>query len=421
MGVCAALASLICVGLLGGAGSALAESEGFKYTGAEQEFKVPAGVTSVLVEARGSEGATQYSSPGTYTPAGGGTAALVSGELSVKPAEVLYVEVGGVPFNGGGSSLSGGAGGGASDVRTVSIGSEPSPGDAESLSSRLLVAAGGGGGGAPDFVEHKCPGGEGGNAEESGATGTDCGFRGGEGGGGAQTGKGGAGGAGYNEEAASSTYDGGAGELGVGGGSSFSGGGGGGGLYGGGAGGSQGQFKEIFFPKEVFSGGNGGGGGGSNLVPNGGTVERTKHEQQSGFVTLTWTATTADLSLANVALPNPVASGDRLTYTITATNSGGQTANEVKVKDQLPESVVFASMSTTQGACARTASAKPKTKGGLVTCNLGSIEAGKTATVTIRVAPTKKGTLTDKATVTASNVASDTDDEATATTAVLGK
>ena len=156
-----------CCGLgLLGAGSALAEEAKFGYTGAEQTFVVPAGVTSVQVVAIGSEG-------GTVTNAAlGGVGAVVRGELSVTPEEVLFVEVGGVPFNGGGASTHGGGGGGASDVRTVSIGAEPSPGNEASLNSRLLVAAGGGGGGRQNLggTEPICPGGAGGAAEEKAPT-----------------------------------------------------------------------------------------------------------------------------------------------------------------------------------------------------------------------------------------------------------
>jgi hypothetical protein len=46
------VASCFGFGLLG-SGSALAETQEFKSTGAEQEFKVPAGVTSVHVVAVG--------------------------------------------------------------------------------------------------------------------------------------------------------------------------------------------------------------------------------------------------------------------------------------------------------------------------------------------------------------------------------
>ena len=60
-----------------------------------------------------------------------------------------------------------------------------------------------------------------------------------------------------------------------------------------------------------------------------------------------------DLSLKNKVSPSPVVSGNTLTYTLTVTNSGGETAKEVRLEDQLPESAVFGSVSTTQGTCIR--------------------------------------------------------------------
>src|SRR5262249_10222433 len=139
-GVWTALVTVVsAVGLLAGAGSALATTQAFNYTGKEQEFKVPAGVTSVGGGGVGGEG-------GTATGAAhGGVGAVVTGKLSVTPGEKLYVEVGGIPFNGGGPAQRSPSGGGASDVRTESIGTEASPGNKASLESRLLVAAGGGG------------------------------------------------------------------------------------------------------------------------------------------------------------------------------------------------------------------------------------------------------------------------------------
>jgi len=128
----------------------------------------------------------------------------------------------------------------------------------------------------------------------------------------------------------------------------------------------------------------------------------------------------ADLSIALMGSPNPVVSGNQLIYTLTATNGGGETASEVKLEDQLPDSAVLKSLHTTQGACTRTTTTKPETKGGLMSCNLGSLEGGKSATITIAVTATKPGIVNAKAVVTASNVTSDTDDEAPATTTVLG-
>jgi hypothetical protein len=273
-----------CVGLgLLGACSALAETVTFKYTGNEQEFKVPAGVSSVHVVAIGSAGGTAEHA------AEGGRGAVVYGNLTVKPDQMLYVEVGGVPFNGGGGSRKGGKGGGASDVRTVSIGAEASPGDEASLNSRLLVAAGGGGGGFKNLFEGPtCAGGAGGAAGENGKEGESCGvFRGGGGGGGGEASKGGAGGLGYVIGNPFSRFDGQPGELGVGG---FGGGGplgdaggGGGGLYGGGGGGQQAVIES-----NTDSAGEGGGGGGSNLVPVGGEA-RLANSGEATSVAITYT------------------------------------------------------------------------------------------------------------------------------------
>src|SRR6476660_4235478 len=128
-----ALVGCLALGLLG-AGSALAEEAKFTFTGTEQEFKVPAGVTSVNVVAVGAKGLN-------FSSTLDGLGARVQGSIAVTPAHTLYVEVGGegkkevAAFNGGGKGA--GGGGGASDVREVSIGAEASPGGETSLKSRL--------------------------------------------------------------------------------------------------------------------------------------------------------------------------------------------------------------------------------------------------------------------------------------------
>lgn len=143
----------------------------------------------------------------------------------------------------------------------------------------------------------------------------------------------------------------------------------------------------------------------------------TDSNPNNNTATDTDTLAPADLSITNVGSPNPVVSGRQLTYTIKATNTGGQTATSVKVADPLPASAHFNSVSTTHGTC--TGPATPK--GGTVKCSVGSLGAGNSATITIVVTATTPGTLTNTASVTAPEITTpDSDDSATATTTVRG-
>jgi hypothetical protein len=249
----------------------------FGFTGAEQTFPVPAGVSRVRIEVFGGRGA-----PGCNGVTPGGNGGNVAAIVPVTPGSTLFVNVGGngVPaspaaggaggFNGGGSGgtstgaapqFHGGGGGGATDVRTVS----------GSLATRLIVAGGGGGGGGCGGA----PAGTGG----AGATG-EVNFAitstQGSNGGGPNAGTGGfngpfGGGPGTSDGAASAPTAGVSG-LGGTGGSSFNapspaggaGGGGGAGLVGGGGGGAHGG--------DFNGSGGGGGGSGGNFVVPGATV-----------------------------------------------------------------------------------------------------------------------------------------------------
>lgn len=244
-----------------GATGASRKSAIFDYTGAEQTFIVPAGVTRLTVSAHGGigdgftiRGYNQVGFPGR-----------VYAVIRVHPGETLYVFVGGQGsdggFNGGGaggpsygtSDDGGGRGGGASDVRR----------GGDKLKNRILVAAGGGGSGAI-FLYSDADGGDGGGLVGEAGYGSSYHPGGGSGGGGGTQIAGGAGGAGgvgsgNNGDAGTS------GALGLGGnggngvGSTgyyfgLGGGGGGGGYYGGGGGGGGSNWD------------GGGGGGGSSYV-----------------------------------------------------------------------------------------------------------------------------------------------------------
>ncbi len=120
-------------------------SQTFNHTGAVQTWVVPAGVTSINIQAFGGQG--NANAAGTAVGGLGGSA---SGTLAVTPGETLNIYVGGGGatgvtggFNGGGNggttgtclTAPGGGGGGASDIRQGGT----------ALSNRVIVAGGGGG------------------------------------------------------------------------------------------------------------------------------------------------------------------------------------------------------------------------------------------------------------------------------------
>ena len=248
--------------------------EEFNFTGSEQQYVVPSGVTEITVELYGAQGAEPND---RLDNSDGGLGGYVTGVLSVTPGETLYLYVGGEGgtdgtggYNGGGnggfgsagSSCSGGdagGGGGASDIRQ----------GGNALSDRTVVA-GGGGGSARDYCNGTCQpcgcggggGGAGGMTGEDGIAAYNCGFGyAGQGvnfGGGATQAIGGT--AGPQDGGGGNVGT--AGTLGQGGNGSdgqydVAGGGGGGGYYGGGGGGGADNGSGVA---------GGGGGGGSSYL-----------------------------------------------------------------------------------------------------------------------------------------------------------
>ena len=102
--------------------------------------------------------------------------------------------------------------------------------------------------------------------------------------------------------------------------------------------------------------------------------------------------TGTDLSLTQTDNPDPVNVANGLGYTLTATNTGPDDATGVTVTDTLPAGVVYQSASATQGLCSEVS--------GVVTCTLGDMVAGSSATINIAVtAPFVTGTITNNATI----------------------
>src|SRR2546425_763316 len=103
----------------------------------------------------------------------------------------------------------------------------------------------------------------------------------------------------------------------------------------------------------------------------------------------------ADVSITKTASPDPVSVGSNLTYTITVTNNGPDSATGVMVRDPLPPNATFVSATPSQGSCPGTS---------IVVCNLGPLANAARATVTMVVRPTSTGTITNTARVTANEV-----------------
>jgi len=85
------------------------------------------------------------------------------------------------------------------------------------------------------------------------------------------------------------------------------------------------------------------------------------------------------LSITKTDSPDPVVTGNNLTYTIQVSNAGPSDSTNVVVLDTLPSGVSFVSASATQGSgCNNSGNVS-------VTCNLGTINPGGSAIITIVV------------------------------------
>ena len=88
----------------------------------------------------------------------------------------------------------------------------------------------------------------------------------------------------------------------------------------------------------------------------------------------------SDVQVTNSA-PKTVVTGTDLVYTITAGNNGPDAASSVVVSDTVPSGATFASVTTSVGTCT-----SPVAGGtGTVSCSIGSLAVGDTATVTLTV------------------------------------
>jgi uncharacterized repeat protein (TIGR01451 family) len=101
----------------------------------------------------------------------------------------------------------------------------------------------------------------------------------------------------------------------------------------------------------------------------------------------------ADLAVSVTSTPEPVAVGSNVTYGIYVTNKGPSQASGVLITNVLPAGVSFVSATATRGSVTQ--------NGVMELWSVGMLLAGAQATMTVVVAPSAAGTISDAASVTA--------------------
>jgi Glycine rich protein len=223
----------------------------FTYTGADQTFVVPAGVTYIYAKLWGAGGGAARAGGWTYGADGGG-GGHTRGIIPVTPGITIYVKVGSGGYTSNSNNTvygGGGTGGGTGDNQFSGMGGGYCGifNTSVTFANTLAIAGGGGGGGSSNTNwDNLGPGGAGGGAQAQRGQATSSSATGG---GGATQNSGGTGGTGNSFSSNPGTQ-----LTGGNAGTNNYGGGGGGGYYGGGGGG--------------YTNGNlmGGGGGGSGYV-----------------------------------------------------------------------------------------------------------------------------------------------------------
>jgi len=134
-------------------------------------------------------------------------------------------------------------------------------------------------------------------------------------------------------------------------------------------------------------------------ITNTATVASTTSDSNTANNTSTSTATVAggavDLSITKTPSPPPYGTRLPITYSINVQNAGPAAANSVTVTDVIPPGTTFVSATPSQGTCSGSAT---------VTCSLGTIASGGSATIALLLTlPSTPGTVSNTATVSSSN------------------
>ena len=103
----------------------------------------------------------------------------------------------------------------------------------------------------------------------------------------------------------------------------------------------------------------------------------------------------ATLTIEKTASTFTPVPGDPVTFTLTVRNTSTEDARNVVVTDPLPSGLTFVSVTTSEGQCSGSIT---------VRCDFGTLNAGRTATITIVVRPAAEGSYTNTATVSADQI-----------------
>jgi uncharacterized repeat protein (TIGR01451 family) len=143
-------------------------------------------------------------------------------------------------------------------------------------------------------------------------------------------------------------------------------------------------------------------GGGTNLIATYG----------ANNLQLSTNTIAADVFVSQTISPSPsVSTGQNFTYNVTVTNGGASSASNVTLSGTLPANVTLVSKTPSQGSC----SGNPT-----ITCNLGALANGASATIAIVVTAGGTGSAPFTVNVTASEFDPDSTDNSATATATIG-
>jgi uncharacterized repeat protein (TIGR01451 family) len=148
-----------------------------------------------------------------------------------------------------------------------------------------------------------------------------------------------------------------------------------------------------------------------STMTNTATISSATADQNSGNNSGSSTATvsaSADLSITKTG-PSTVNPNTNASYMINVSNAGSSNSQNVTVTDVIPSNTSFVSATPSQGSCSGTST---------VTCSLGTINAGSSATIALVLHVNSGTAVTNSASVTADtldpNLANNTSTTATA-------